>query len=272
MGLWKSNLQIFLENKKNNKGDLLTLGSQHCNFNYEEIKKFFAQKNYPICQHKFYKNNLKNVKKDSINSKTFFEMLGFSKIDELDFDNYEGSNLIGDLNKIIEVKKKYDFVFDGGTVEHVFNVKNSMTNVVNFLKPGGIIMHSFPLSGWVNHGYYSFSPCMFYEFYLQNKFDNFEFYIIENYKYINREKYFKVENIYSDFNNNSEIKKTLGVFLAKKTTNMDITLPIQDAYKKSYLNKKLNFYKTPKKKFSQKFLIFIKIILEIISDSMSKIK
>jgi hypothetical protein len=273
MGLWKSNLEIFLDNKELNKGDILTLGTQHCNFSYEEVSNIFKKKNYPIKNHKFYKNTLKNLKNNAINAKTFFEMLGFSNVDELDFNNYEGANLIYDLNEVIKVEKKYDLVFDGGTIEHVFDVKNSMTNIVNFLKIGGNVMHSFPLNGWINHGYYNFSPCMFYEFYKQNSFNNFKFYTIEKYKLtkLSNEKYTKIENIYSDFNNDAEIKKTLGVFIAEKVGENKVNYPTQAAYNDANSSKKIFFYENKKNNFFKKINLYFKTKIDIIKNYINKI-
>ena len=272
MGLWKSNLEIFLDNKDLNRGDILTLGCQHCNFSYEEISDIFLKKNYQIKNHKFYKNTLENLKDNAINAKTFFEMLGFSNIDELDFNNYEDANLIYDLNEIIKVEKKYDFIFDGGTIEHIFDIKNSMTNIVNFLKIGGNVMHSFPLNGWINHGYYNFSPCMFNEFYKQNGFDNFKFYTIESYKFAKPElqKYTKVENIYSDFNNDAEIKKTLGVFVAKKVSEKKINCPTQATYNNAYSSRKLFFYENKKDSFFKNIILKFKTKIEVLINYIYK--
>ena len=57
MGLWKSNLEIFLDNKELNKGDILTLGTQHCNFSYEEVSNIFKKKNTSLKTTSFIKTH-----------------------------------------------------------------------------------------------------------------------------------------------------------------------------------------------------------------------
>src|SRR4051812_44393764 len=54
----------------------------------------------------------------------FFSGLGFSEIDALDISDYEGANVIGDLNDPglgKRVGKTYDVVYDSGTIEHIFD-------------------------------------------------------------------------------------------------------------------------------------------------------
>jgi SAM-dependent methyltransferase len=59
-------------------------------------------------------------------------------------------------------------VFDGGTLEHVFDVANALRTVCRFTKPGGRVVHLSPLSNCVDHGFYSFSPIFFTDFYAAN--------------------------------------------------------------------------------------------------------
>src|SRR5947207_2246355 len=53
----------------------------------------------------------------------FFRGLGATSIDFLDASNYEGANVVHDLNQPIatQLATAYDCVFDGGALEHVFN-------------------------------------------------------------------------------------------------------------------------------------------------------
>lgn len=90
----------------------------------------------------------------------FFEILGFEKVDSLDFSDFEGANIIQDLGKPIDPKLhgKYDVVYDGGTCEHVFNLPMAYENAHNLLKPGGVFIGHSPTNNWINHAFYQISP------------------------------------------------------------------------------------------------------------------
>src|SRR5262249_29348382 len=67
-------------------------------------------------------------------------------------------------------------IVDAGTIEHVFDMRMVMANIVNLLAVGGTAFHVAPLSNWINHGFYQLSPCLFYDTYAANGFDDFEAY------------------------------------------------------------------------------------------------
>ncbi len=105
-----------------------------------------------------------------IDTYKFFEMLGFSEVHAIDISDYEGADIILDLNQECseEFKEKFDVIIDGGTLEHVFNIPNAMRVLCGLLKPNGTIIHGSPLSGYVDHGFYSISPTFYLDFYRQN--------------------------------------------------------------------------------------------------------
>lgn len=118
-------------------------------------------------------DNIVGLQKDkSINQDIFFRMLGFNKVDSLDYFSEDNPTYIHDLNEpiISELHNQYDLVYDGGTMEHCFNIKEILSNIVKMLKAGGTIVHVVPLSGWIDHGFYQFSPTLFYDFYGANGF------------------------------------------------------------------------------------------------------
>jgi SAM-dependent methyltransferase len=99
-------------------------------------------------------------------SETLFQKLGFGKIETMDFASYEGPSIEQDLNEPVPKKlhRKFDFIFDGGTIEHVFNVPQALINVFNMLKPGGRFVSANGLNGWVGHGMYQFNPELVWTF------------------------------------------------------------------------------------------------------------
>ena len=57
----------------------------------------------------------------------------------------------------------YDVVFNFGTTEHIFNQWNCFEFMHDALKIGGIIYHQLPASGYLDHGYYCYTPLFFRE-------------------------------------------------------------------------------------------------------------
>ena len=93
----------------------------------------------------------------------FFKDLGFKNIDSIDNSDYENASIIYNLNNNIpNTFKKYDYILDFGTTEHVFNIPCVCENIINLLNIGGIFVSVTPNNNLSGHGFYQFSP----EFYL----------------------------------------------------------------------------------------------------------
>ena len=94
------------------------------------------------------------------------EKIGFGKVQTMDFSAYEGAQILHDMNQPLPeaLHNRFDFVLDGGTLEHVFNVAQSFTNVFNMLKVGGTFVSAVPFNGWPGHGFYQFQPDLVWSF------------------------------------------------------------------------------------------------------------
>lgn len=73
-------------------------------------------------------------------SEKFFKFLGVKNLDVMDYSDYEGANIIHDLNEPLPdtLKEKYDVVLDGGTMEHVFNYPIALRNSMDAVHRGGV--------------------------------------------------------------------------------------------------------------------------------------
>jgi hypothetical protein len=74
-----------------------------------------------------------------IRDDVFFRLLGVPTIRALDHTNYEGADLIHDLNTPIPASLEgiADFVLDGSTLDNVFNPAQALQNIGRMLRPGG---------------------------------------------------------------------------------------------------------------------------------------
>ncbi|MGL4321258.1 MAG: methyltransferase domain-containing protein [Paracoccaceae bacterium] len=95
-----------------------------------------------------------------------WETLGFPAMESMDVADYEGASILHDLNLPVpeSLHGQFDFIFDGGTIEHVFDVSTALINVFRMLRPGGRFISANGMNGWVGHGMYQFNPEMVWSF------------------------------------------------------------------------------------------------------------
>jgi SAM-dependent methyltransferase len=108
---------------------------------------------------------------------TYFSKLGFSTLQAVDISDFEGADHIFDLNEDelpAQLVNRFDAVFNGGTLEHVFHVPNALSSITRMLRPGGIAVHVLPCNGWVNHGFYQISPTLMFDYYEAAGFEPLE--------------------------------------------------------------------------------------------------
>ena len=58
--------------------------------------------------------------------------------------------------------EQFDLVFDGGTLEHVFNFPTALKNCMEMVKPQGRFVSVTLPNNWCGHGFYQFSPELFF--------------------------------------------------------------------------------------------------------------
>ncbi|HZR26873.1 MAG TPA: hypothetical protein VFA59_24980 [Vicinamibacterales bacterium] len=93
--------------------------------------------------------------------KTFLDV---ATLDTLDHSTYEGATIAHDLNQPLPGSRheQYDAVIDSGTLEHVFNVPVALASYMQLLKRGGSLFLSTPANNMCGHGFYQFSPELFF--------------------------------------------------------------------------------------------------------------
>ena len=92
------------------------------------------------------------------------QVLAVETLDALDYSGYQGANLVHDLNQPLppHLEARYDAVIDGGTLEHVFDFPMALRNAMRLAKPGGALFLCTPANNLFGHGFYQFSPDLFY--------------------------------------------------------------------------------------------------------------
>ena len=94
----------------------------------------------------------------------FFEMLGAKHVDSLVFSTFEGATVQHDLNQPLPaaLHAKYDLVFDGGTLEHVFNFPQALKSCMELVRPGGHFVQVSNANNFMGHGFWQISPELIY--------------------------------------------------------------------------------------------------------------
>ena len=96
---------------------------------------------------------------------TFFRtVLGTVELDALDYSAYEGANLVHDLNQPLPPARheQYDVAVDAGTLEHVFDLPAALRNTMLLPRVGGSLFLLPPANNLFGHGFYQFSPDLFF--------------------------------------------------------------------------------------------------------------
>lgn len=105
---------------------------------------------------------------------------GASLVESYDASSYENATYVRDLNSPFDPPALYDTVIDAGTLEHVFNISTALSNVAGMCRVGGQIIHILPGNNFSGHGFWQFSPELFFSLYsADNGFSDTEVYAAE---------------------------------------------------------------------------------------------
>jgi hypothetical protein len=93
-------------------------------------------------------------------SEPFFRRLGATSVDSIDASDFEGATIIADLNRPLpqDLRRRFSVVFDGGTLEHVFDIATALRSCLDLVELGGHYIASSPANNWPGHAFYQFSP------------------------------------------------------------------------------------------------------------------
>jgi hypothetical protein len=105
-----------------------------------------------------------------VDSASLFALCGY-RLDCIDISAARGDEIIADMNQPLpsELEGQFDVVYDGGTLEHCFNIAQAVKNMALACKRGGFCVNINPLNVY-NHGFYNFSPTFYADFYGCNGF------------------------------------------------------------------------------------------------------
>lgn len=97
------------------------------------------------------------------------EWFAAQRVDSVDASPYEAATIVHDMNlpwpAAAEERGSYDAVLDFGCLEHVFDFPIAWRNCVDLCRVGGHLLHALPANNLSGHGFYQFSPELFFSLY-----------------------------------------------------------------------------------------------------------
>jgi hypothetical protein len=172
MGIDSTGLELILLSQKYvaQKGNrrALTLGRQGIHVLPEWVDALLTKYGYPYLCGKYVWGWCEQM----------FNDFGYETVESLDNSEYEEATRIHDMNRPLpSTAPKYDYIFDGGTIEHIFNTPQVCENIINSLEVGGIFCSVTSNNNLSGHGIYQFSP----EFFLSAFSPNYGMEVLEIY-------------------------------------------------------------------------------------------
>jgi hypothetical protein len=102
-------------------------------------------------------------------SEPFLKMLGAKEVVSFDISSYEGATVVRDFNEPVDEKfhEYFSAVIDSGSLEHIFNFPQAIVNCMRMIKVGGHFIGITPANNQCGHGFYQFSPELFFRIFDQ---------------------------------------------------------------------------------------------------------
>jgi hypothetical protein len=206
------------------RDSMISLARQNMAFDVPSFVNYMKAVGYPVTPDEC-----------AYTSRNLFLDFGFKKYDDVDFTDDEGVTIVHDMNKPLPLKLQdadYDFVFECGTMEHIFDIRQVFSNIINLCAIGGSVFHCSPLT-WINHGFYNFSLTLFYDVYRNNGFEDFKFWIVKfprNWNAGGETVIYDMDFTPVQIMNNFPNDFLLVAFTARKKYDLPFKVPIQAAY------------------------------------------
>jgi len=247
MGLPNPALKLIVREHKRKAftGPVLTLGRQYVFDTLEGVQQLLIAENISPAILPSHENTLTNVpnwigtpNEKNTSDVIFFKLLGLTDIHAMDYSDFENADIVHDLNTPVpdEFKNRFDLIVDGGTIEHVFDIKQDLINIATMLRPGGRIIHMTPMNNYVNHGFYQFSPTLFFDYYGVNAFADLRGYLVDSYWRHAREPWELFElTPTAEIASDHFLNAMLVAFWAEKTPDSTVDkVPLQSVYQQMY--------------------------------------
>lgn len=113
-----------------------------------------------------------------ITDRYFMKMLGVEDLRFVDVSDYEGADIVADLGYPVDdsLHERFDFIYNGGCLDNMFNPATAIINMSRMLRPGGRVVCLESASSY-NSPYLMYSPGWFFDYYVTNGFSDCKVYV-----------------------------------------------------------------------------------------------
>jgi SAM-dependent methyltransferase len=115
-----------------------------------------------------------------ITDEGFFRLLGVKNIRAIDHSEYEGADIIVDLNKPLPEKlaNSAEFIFCGSVLDNIFDPATYIKNINRLLKPGGRLIDQ-NICSFHYHPYILVTPAWYFDYFCLNSFKDIKIYLCD---------------------------------------------------------------------------------------------
>jgi hypothetical protein len=164
MGIDLNGAQLLIMERKNGLSfeRMATLGRQGLHANRPALISVLREAGYEIST-----DRMRKLLDPTIEySEELFGLLGAREIIAIDVSDYEGAQIVHDMNRRIpdSLASAFDLVLDSGTLEHIFEFPTALRNSAQMVRPKGSFISITMANNFCGHGFYQFSPELFYRF------------------------------------------------------------------------------------------------------------
>jgi SAM-dependent methyltransferase len=227
---------------------VVTVGRTFMGYSYEDLMCICRRNGFTPheteVEYDDYTNEAKRMIAETgikpVSDRTFFKTLGIKTVKTMDISDYEGADIILNLNRPIpdELENTIDLIVGGSTLDNVFDPAQYIKNMARLLKPGGRLIEINIAS---DHGrpYVILPAAWYFDYFVVNGFDDCKVYVLEHSSAVH---YYYLDVNYNpnqsvgcglidNFENRSEA--AIGtVFIAEKGSSSTWdAVPTQDAWR-----------------------------------------
>lgn len=164
------------------RGSVLLIGRQTIHLTPQELQNLFREEGMtidPAIPVSLDTTTQKGRGKGFVSDAYFFRALGAGTVTALDVSDYEGAEMVHNLDTPIPsaLEGKFDFICNGSVLDNMFNPVMGIINIARMLSAGGRALHFEHASNAVNNAYLQFSPNWFFDYYVVNNFADCKSYV-----------------------------------------------------------------------------------------------
>jgi len=171
-----------------------------------------------------------------------------SKLVSFDKSNYEECDVVLNFENDFDYNEKFDIFFDGGSLQHIYNIPKAINNIIKLTKINGKIIHTVTFNNFQGFGLYQISPELLSSVYSEkNGFSDTSLYLVTN---LNDKYWYRIKSLgngeYFHFNTNDQLSVYLVTTKKSEVKKIEVNQKFylkSNLSKNNYLKEKLiNFY------------------------------